>query len=144
MTPNVRVSNNINFGLGYFNDFLMIYSEAVVEEAIKVFELNEGLFTLLRPPSNGAVNDSASERPPLGNPSPQITPEREPSPELVNKGTAADSGEKMYSMSSILSVVLAVGLAHFLLVVGGFTGQQGWVKYDAVFTWFDELMHGKQ
>lgn len=112
-----------------------------MEEAIKVFELNEGLFTILRPPLKEFTAESAAQRPPLGNPSPQITPEREPSPESTQINTATTQSEKLYSLSSVITFVLAVGLAHFVLVLGGFTGQKGYFKYDAFFNWIDGLLN---
>lgn len=125
-----------NFTPGWYHSL-----GSIVEEAIKVFELNEGLFTTLRPPSKASTAETAAQRPPLGNPSLQITPEREPSPESVQRNTATAQTEKLYSLSSVITFVLAVGLAHFVLVLGGFTGQKGYFKYDAFFNWIDGILN---
>lgn len=53
--------------------------------------------------------------------------------------SAPESEEKAYPLVSILSVVLAVGIAHFALVVGGFTGSAGYAKLEAVQTWLEGL-----
>jgi len=42
---------------------------------------------------------------------------------------------KLFSVNSVLTFMLAVGLAHFLIVVGGFTGSRGYAKLEAVQGW---------
>ncbi|KAJ6530379.1 hypothetical protein DFH09DRAFT_994523 [Mycena vulgaris] len=42
---------------------------------------------------------------------------------------------KMYSIASVTAVVFAVCIAHFLLTVGGFTGEKGYDKLIAVEEW---------
>lgn len=49
---------------------------------------------------------------------------------------APDSLEKVYNLSSVIAVVAALSLAHFIMVVGGFTGERGYAKLEAVQQWF--------
>ncbi|KAH8113499.1 heme oxygenase-like protein [Phellopilus nigrolimitatus] len=111
--------------------------QTIAEEAVKVFELNEGLFKILKEPAVASSQISAVA--PLGNPSPPPSPTA-----LVSKpilvASAPEPEEKVYSLSSVLGVVLAVGIAHFALVIGGFTGARGFVKLEAAQHWFDELV----
>ncbi|KAJ7367284.1 hypothetical protein DFH08DRAFT_679629 [Mycena albidolilacea] len=43
---------------------------------------------------------------------------------------------RTYSLASVSAVVIAVCAAHFLLTVGGFTGEKGYEKLIAVEEWF--------
>lgn len=43
--------------------------------------------------------------------------------------------EKTYPVSSVVAVVMAFALAHFVLVVGGFTGARGTDKLESVMLW---------
>jgi hypothetical protein len=47
---------------------------------------------------------------------------------------------KVVSVDSVLSIVLAVGLGHFLLVVGGFTSSRWYAKVAA----FEQFMNGNE
>ena len=42
---------------------------------------------------------------------------------------------KALSVSSVLMIMLAVGLAHFIIVVGGLSGSRGYEKLESVRTW---------
>lgn len=44
-------------------------------------------------------------------------------------------GSKVFSVSSVLTFMLAVGLAHFIIVVGGLSGSRGYAKLEAVHAW---------
>ena len=46
--------------------------------------------------------------------------------------------EATYGVSSVLTIVLAVAVAHFALVTGGFTGAKGFAKLEAVQEWVGE------
>ncbi|THH07278.1 hypothetical protein EW145_g3501 [Phellinidium pouzarii] len=109
--------------------------QAIADEAIKAFEFNEGIFTILKKPSNASFQSPAV--PPLGNPSPPLTPTSTSAPSVVT--SAPEAEKKTYSLSSILSILLAVGIAHFALVVGGFTGERGYAKLETVQRWSEEL-----
>jgi hypothetical protein len=43
--------------------------------------------------------------------------------------------EKTYPVSSVVAVIMALVLAHFILVVGGFTGAKGAEKLESVMLW---------
>jgi len=79
---------------------------AVMEEASRVFEYTGEIFK--------AVN---LEKPPS---------------KVVYEDSQAP---KTYSLASVSAVVIAVCLAHFLLTVGGFTGEKGYDKLVAVEEW---------
>lgn len=111
----------------------------IVAEANKAFELNQGLFASLRAPSSPP---SKSTTPPpegafLGDPtSPNaektaFEKPREIPVEILQNRTGGSS-EGTYTMQGVLAFLLALGIAHLALTLGGFTGQKGWEKYEAV------------
>ena len=51
-----------------------------------------------------------------------------------------DKGEGNYTTAGVISFILAMCLAHFVLVVGGFTGSRGWEKYVAVREYLQGLL----
>ncbi|EJC99021.1 heme oxygenase-like protein [Fomitiporia mediterranea MF3/22] len=143
--------------------------QAIAEEAVYAFELNEGLFTLLRPPSTKSASQAPAAAP-LGNPSDSPPLSTAPSQANMNgngnahaNGHASANGhanvngeakysplmlqpppepeESAYSLSTILTVIMAVGLAHFVLVTGGFTGAKGFGKLETALEWFGDRMH---
>ncbi|KAI5897225.1 uncharacterized protein SCHCODRAFT_02616941 [Schizophyllum commune H4-8] len=59
--------------------------------------------------------------------------------EDVNPENVVSPTEKQFPMSSFLSVIIAVGLAHFILVVGGFTGARGKAKWFGFEEWLDSV-----
>ncbi|KAL5492616.1 hypothetical protein ACEPAI_4063 [Sanghuangporus weigelae] len=128
--------------------------EAIAEEAIYAFELNMGLFSILRPPSNAKSASQEPARAPLGNPSLPSTPPLESTTHPSGNGTTASDEysplqpsssippqkltEKSFSVSSVVAIVLAAALSHFLLVTNGFTGASGYGKLEAVWNWVGE------
>ena len=42
---------------------------------------------------------------------------------------------KVFSMTSVLTFMFAVGLAHFIIVVGGLSGSRGYAKLEALQAW---------
>lgn len=82
---------------------------SIIEEANTAFALNANLFTSITGNSRVAVTHDATD---------------------VNKG---------YTLSQVVSVILAVCIAHFLLVVGGFTGSRGYQKLIELEHWFTTL-----
>ncbi|KAL5524798.1 hypothetical protein ACEPAF_9944 [Sanghuangporus sanghuang] len=128
--------------------------QAIAEEAIYAFELNMGLFGILRPPSNAKSASQEPARAPLGNPSLPPTPPPESTTRPSGNGiTASDKysplqsnlsirpqklTEKSFSVSSVIAIVLAATLTHFLLVTNGFTGASGYGKLEAVWKWIGE------
>ncbi|KAG9075033.1 hypothetical protein FS749_013342 [Ceratobasidium sp. UAMH 11750] len=92
---------------------------ALVEEANLAFELSRNLFQTISidvGPTN--TSDHVSK--------PKI---------VFDASTDANTEEKTYPVSSVVAVVMALALAHFILVVGGFTGARGAEKLEAVMVW---------
>ncbi|KAJ7451625.1 hypothetical protein FB451DRAFT_1101070 [Mycena latifolia] len=85
----------------------MAVKEAVMNEASRVFEFTGEIFK--------AVNL-----------------EKQPESKVVFDPQAP----KTYSIASVTAVVIAVCVAHFLLTVGGFTGEKGYDKLVAFEEWF--------
>ena len=139
-----------------FSQFISLrFTEAIAEEAILAFELNMGLFTTLRPPSNSQGASSEPARAPLGNPSLPPTPPPESVAHPNGNGTVASTGkysplqtnitprppkltERSFSVSSVAAIALAAALTHFILVVAGFTGASGYFKLEAMWNWIGE------
>jgi len=44
-------------------------------------------------------------------------------------------GPEVFSVSSVLAFMVAVGLAHFIIVVGGLSGSRGYAKLEAIHAW---------
>ena len=42
---------------------------------------------------------------------------------------------EIFPVSSVLTFMLAVGLAHFIIVVGGLSGSRGYAKLESVRVW---------
>ncbi|KAI0079518.1 heme oxygenase [Panus rudis PR-1116 ss-1] len=121
---------------------------SILEEANVAFELNSGLFTTLRAPSQ-IVGGASPTLPPLGEPltptesSGQTTPTTEDSPEPSSKVIFQDkASEPSYRASSVIAFIIAVSLAHFILVVGGFTGSKGSAKLEAFQHWLEGIFSG--
>jgi hypothetical protein len=109
----------------------------LVREFIDAFEFNIVLFASLRAPKSKEASDEPAP-PLLGNPMSNEEPGNGPEylPEVID---SVGSGERMVSLSSVITVVAAVCLAHFLIVVGGFTGERGYSKLQLVEQWLDSL-----
>ena len=131
------------------------FSGAICDEAVKVFSLNEGLFSVLRPPTGNKALPTVPSEPPLGNPSPIQTPPTNGSSQSDQKWTtnipyyplqALDGSDRppetdeegSYGISSVLTILLAIAAAHFALTTGGFTGAKGFAKLEAVQDWVGE------
>ncbi|KZO92718.1 heme oxygenase-like protein [Calocera viscosa TUFC12733] len=99
--------------------------QQLVDEANEAFRLNAGLFGMLDEPW-----DSPTEEEP---------PEEVYSPLAKPKSSGAAESEASqgqgFPLTSFIAFLVAVGLAHFLLVTMGFTGQRGWEKFELVQGW---------
>ncbi|KAJ7625285.1 hypothetical protein DFH06DRAFT_1104027 [Mycena polygramma] len=82
---------------------------AVMDEASRVFEFTGDIFKAINLEKPKVVFDADPQEP------------------------------RMYSLASVTAVVLAVCAAHFLLTVGGFTGEKGYEKLIAA----EEWLHAK-
>ena len=114
-------------GEGVRNDMEDIHSEmqerkvVILDEAKRVFSLNMDLFKTFRPPSAPLTPSESEQNYPL---------QTEPAKALT---------ERTYSLSTILSVVIAAGLVHFILVVDGFAGPSGFAKLEVFERWMASL-----
>ncbi|KAI0772157.1 heme oxygenase-like protein [Irpex lacteus] len=146
----------MNEGVGEDEDIKAL----ILEEANVAFELNTGLFTTLRAPSSHPSHESA-DVPVLGDPtSPTISSSPKPPPpefvtpapnplQLLQKAETKETEEDlpvkekgMYPISSVIAFILALCLSHFFLVTGGFTGEKGWAKLEAVGKWVSTNVFG--
>jgi len=99
----------------------------LLEEAKKAFELNLNLFSALKPPKFQISTNNSSVSI-LGDPESdiEVSPKTKDIPiEIVH--TDGQPQERMVSLASVFSVVVAVCLAHFLLVTSGLTGT-AWIE----------------
>ncbi|THH00819.1 hypothetical protein EW026_g1777 [Hermanssonia centrifuga] len=117
---------------------------AILDEANVAFELNSGLFTTLKPPSEPPMPSSPMPDIMLGEP---LTPttdsptpkELTPEPAVTKVVYEAPSQEGTFPVASVIAFILALCLSHFVLVLGGFTGDKGYGKLEAVIHWFTDL-----
>ena len=108
----------------------------VLAEANKAFEFNSGLFACLKPPSRppSPPTSPLGVEHHLGDPLSPAKPKfnyplQLPGQPSEEEEQAAAGGEGLYSVQGVVSFIVAMCLAHFVLVVGGFTGERGWDKY---------------
>jgi len=85
---------------------------AIINEASQVFDLNSALFNLLGLEDTKEHNSTQVQVP------------------LVDQS---------FPFSSVIAVITAVCLGHFLLVIGGFTGASGYQKLVAVEDWLRSI-----
>lgn len=96
---------------------------AIVEEASNAFRLNMGLFNTIRTPEETKL------------------PTKEPSQVSKRKDESAAEQppqDMSWPLSSVAAVIAAVCLGHFILVVGGFTGDSGYQKLLHAERWLYE------
>ncbi|KAF8527605.1 hypothetical protein BU17DRAFT_61730 [Hysterangium stoloniferum] len=87
---------------------------AIISEANIVFSLNEGILRLLRPPSQTKVSTPKDTSAPF----PKVT-----------------AKEGSFTVAGVLSFMLAMGIAHFILVTNGFLLNYGLEELDRVRAW---------
>ena len=135
--------DGMNAGAGEDQDL----KAKILEEANIAFELNSGLFTTLKAPTNIASQSVDPAAPPLGEPMTPTDKHFDPSP-LPPSGLREESkvvfdadkegvSEGTYRISAVIAFIAAVSLSHFILVVGGFTGSKGAGKLNALQQWFE-------
>jgi len=95
----------IDAGVG--NDVKM--KETLLDEAMRVFALHKDIFDEIKAPSSKTLNPDS------------LDPE--------------SGSSKALLVSSVLTFMLAVGLAHFIIVVGGLSGSRGYAKLEAIHNW---------
>jgi len=104
--------NGIDAGVG--NDVKV--KEALLDEAMRAFVLHKDIFDEISAPSPSVLKPDTSA------PS-SMPPDSEP------------EGPGPLSVNSVLTFILAVGLAHFVIVVGGLSGSRGYAKLEALRAW---------
>ena len=52
---------------------------------------------------------------------------------------ASEAPSAPYSATSVIAFIAAVSMAHFVLVIGGFTGAKGFAKLELVTQWLDDF-----
>jgi len=109
--------NGIDAGVG--NDVRM--KEALLDEAMRAFALHKDLFDEIKAPSHKTPDSNTW--------SPNSVP-------LSSK----PGSPKAFPVSSVLAFMFAVGLAHFVIVVGGLSGSRGYAKLEAVQTWITSII----
>jgi len=142
----------MNAGVGDNRDLKAL----LLAEANTAFDLNNSLFSSLKAPSLASLKISYDPLPPpLGDPTTPTTPTAYTSEEEDNdsrivrnfplmtmgeseKPQAQDKGD--YSVTGVMAVIIAAGLAHFIIVVGGFSGQRGYDKLTVVTDWLSGLL----
>jgi len=90
--------------------------EALLDEAMRAFALHKDIFDEINAPGSKTPNPDART-------SSSVPSSSEP------------ENSKALSVSSVLTFMLTVGLAHFIIVVGGLSGSRGYEKLEAVHTW---------
>ncbi|KAI0354868.1 heme oxygenase-like protein [Trametes cingulata] len=130
---------------------------AILDEAQLAFDYNTALFDALNPPSTTSSSSSDVEiDSPLHSPvesSPPTPPSTDvshaplldsvkkaaESPKVLFEASAPPTEERMVSMASVLALVAALSITHFVLVIGGFTGEKGYAKLEAFQQWLAGL-----
>lgn len=113
------------------------FKAAILEEANKAFELNLNLFDSLKGPTPYTKHLYGSTVSLLGDLESDIDEDAMDSPpsqpkELPIEIIQGNHQERMVSFASVLSVIVAVCLAHFLLVTCGFTGEKWLQKLESL------------
>ena len=59
---------------------------------------------------------------------------------VVFEAPEPPKSEWVYQVASVVAFIAAFGIAHFTLVVGGFTGARGYAKLEVVQEWLHGLL----
>ena len=90
----------------------------VIHEANIAFDYNNGLFTVLETVAGDLTKGSTASH-----------PHHHP----IHEATSSEVSPNGINITTFATLLLAVGLAHFLLTTGGFTGSRGNEKLGWVF-----------
>ena len=134
-------------------------TEALLDEANRAFEYNTALFDELKTPPALFVSSSAVEVPsplasPVDSPFPPASPVFEdmgnsPLLDVIKKSGQSKTvfeapeppkSEWVYQTASVIAFIAAFGIAHFALVVGGFTGARGYAKLEMFQDWMNDML----
>ena len=103
------------------NDFSLSI-EALLDETTRAYFLHKDLFD--------EISSTA-------------TPKEQKSAVWTPNPTSKPLTSRVFSVSSVLTFMLAVGLAHFVVVVGGLSGSRGYAKLEAVQAWVTSTVFSK-
>ncbi|KAI0648150.1 hypothetical protein C8Q79DRAFT_1008499 [Trametes meyenii] len=135
--------------------YLSVSAATILDEAERAFDYNTALFDVLNPPSNPSTSSSDVEiDSPLHSPTETTPPPHghghghsplaslvKEDPKVVYEASEPpEEAESYVSMSSVLALVAALSITHFVLVTGGFTGERGYGKLDYLQHWLDSLL----
>ncbi|KAH9931683.1 uncharacterized protein BXZ73DRAFT_47246 [Epithele typhae] len=132
---------------------------AVLDEAVRAFEFNTALFDVLRVPEQLFVSSTTVQVPsPLSSPTNAPLSPAQPVYEDMGNSPLLEaikkSGESktvfeaeeppkqewVVQVTSVIAIIAAFGIAHFVLVVGGFTGSRGYDKLYTLQQWLDGVL----
>ena len=99
---------------------------AILEEANIAFELNSGLFTVLKPPSHPRPADADA--------APTLLESKEDSKVIYS--AQPEPSNSSFSVAGVAAFILAMSLAQLFIIFGGLTGEKGSAKFDTVLRWF--------
>jgi len=87
--------------------------EALLDETVRAYELNSGMFTTLTPPSKD---------------------------KRVDNSVAVEDSQSSFSLGSVVAFLLALALAQVFIVIGGYSGEKGLAKLsEPALRWFAEI-----
>lgn len=115
-----QVYRPINHCLEHERLINYVQTEALLDEAMRAFALHRDIFDEIKTPSSTTPNPDAWT----------------PSPTPLDQ---KPESSKTFSVSSVLTFMLAVGFAHFIIVVGGLSGSRGYAKLEAMHTWITNV-----
>ena len=59
---------------------------------------------------------------------------------VVFEAPEPPKSEWVYQTASVIAFIAAFGIAHFALVVGGFTGSRGYAKLEMFQDWMNDML----
>ncbi|KAI0826854.1 hypothetical protein BC628DRAFT_1372184 [Trametes gibbosa] len=121
---------------------------AILDEAQLAFDYNTALFDALNPPSTTSSSSSDVEiesslhSPVVSSPPTPPATDLPHAPKVLFEASEPPSEDRLVSLSSVIALVVALSLTHFVLVVGGFTGERGMYKFERVQHWLSSVLGG--
>lgn len=110
----------------------------MLDEAQVAFQLNTGLFTTLKAPKAPRPDALTLTPAALGDP---VTPveSAHPSPLAAVHPSKAETPSGMFTLSSVVAFILAICLSQLVIIFGGFSGERGSAKLEAVMRWLSDV-----
>jgi len=107
--------------------------EAILDETLKAYEMNAALFGAIKPSPTPTTTTTTTTT------TNNATLEHSLNEVPAQQQQTVSRSEGGYSVTSVIAFMLAVGLAHFIMVVGGFTGESGYGKLQYIQEWFSRI-----